>query len=186
EFAVATAVPGEAIQVLRAQRLAGGAVWYYGQLPDGGEGWVEGAAVSFTKNQSRTPYVVLPEGGSVYQQPQAEAQVVQELEGGSVIAAEQRPDQAGEWLYSGGGWISGESLFQPACIEFNGSLPLVVMAGGTTVHDTAAYQIPVKQRLDGGELVFPSEVTENATGTWFKIDQGWVSGQSLFYPFCGS
>lgn len=184
--AVATAQKGDSIRIFRAQRTDDGTVWYYGQLDQGAEGWVNGGGVNFVAPTGRVrPFVVLPGGGSVYAQPEA-AEAVQELEGGSVVAVESAPEGSEDWFYSGGGWILRDSLFQPTCIAFNGYLPLVVRSGGTTVHDTAAYQIPVRSRLDGGELVFPSEVTENATGTWFKTDQGWISGQSLFYPFCES
>lgn len=177
---------GDRAQIFEAQRSSGGGVWYYGRFDAEVEGWVRGRFVTFSEADSRTsrPLVVLPDGGQVYSQPSAESEMVQELEGGSVIAAEQRRSNDGIWFYSGGGWINGESLFRPTCIEFNGYLPLVVVSGGTTVHDTAAYQIPVKDRLEGGELVFPFNTVTNSTGTWFETDQGWISGQSLFYPFC--
>ncbi|MGB3613424.1 MAG: SH3 domain-containing protein [Elainellaceae cyanobacterium] len=183
---VASATSGDRARILKAQRSSGGGVWYYGQFDAGVEGWVQGTVVTFSETDSRTsrPLVVLPGGGQVYTQPSADSELVQDLEGGSVIAAEQRRSSDKVWFYSGGGWITGESLFHPTCVEFNGYLPLIVVPGGTTVHDTAAYQIPVKNRLDGGELVFPFDRVQNSTGTWFETDQGWISGQSLFYPFC--
>ncbi|MGF1515710.1 MAG: SH3 domain-containing protein [Elainellaceae cyanobacterium] len=185
--AVSSAADGDRLQVLEAQRAPGGSVWYYTQGGDS-EGWVEGKFVNFSEAYGSTsrPFVVLPGGGSVHAQPDAAADVLQELDGGSVIAAGDRYYNDGVWFYSGGGWISSKALFRPACIKFNGFLPLVVAAGGTTVHSTATYQIPVEDRLEGGELVFPSEVTQNSAGDWFKTDQGWVSGQSMFYPFCES
>ena len=189
EFWVAEAAAGDRFQVFKAQRMAGGEVWYYGQLDDGVEGWIAGGSVSFEPLADISgPYVVLPGGAEVLQQPDDDAEVLQSLESGSVVMMEQNPNGDRDWLYSGGGggWVAGESLFRPSCIKFNGYMPLVVVAGGTTVHDTAAYQIPVKTRLEGGELVFPMDITQNSTGTWLQTAQGWISGQSLFYPFCES
>ncbi len=185
DAAVVTAlVSGDRLQVLEAQRSEGGNVWYFARVGES-EGWVEGKFVNFSEAYASTsrPFVVLPGGASVYTEPDSASEVLQKLDGGSVVVAEQRYYNDGVWFYSGG-WMSGEELFRPACIEFNGYLPLVVAPGGTTVHSTAAYQIPVENKLTGGELVFPSEATQNSTGTWFKTDQGWVSGQSMFYPFC--
>ncbi|MGF1535733.1 MAG: hypothetical protein ACFB4J_04470 [Elainellaceae cyanobacterium] len=184
---VASGGGGDRLQILEARRADGGAVWYHARL-DGSEGWVQGQFVNFSEAYGSTsrPFVVLPGGGSVHAEPDAESEVLQELEGGSAVAVTERYYNEGVWFYSGGGWIAGENLFRPACIEFNDYLPLVVASGGTTVHSTAAYQIPVESRLVGGEIVFPSEVTQNNTGTWFKTDQGWISGQSAFYPFCES
>jgi hypothetical protein len=116
------------------------------------------------------------------------ARQIGQVQGGEALSVSRRVsdnvERGSTWLYMGKGWVSGEFLFQPACIRFNGNQMMVVNVSGAAVRSQPNLRAQEVKRLQGGETVIPLRKQTNGEGEWLQTEQGWVNSKTLFTAAC--
>jgi hypothetical protein len=188
---VATVPRDETLRAIDSTRDGEGRMWYRVRQASGVEGWVGGLFMRFVgdRDPQIRPHVVMPGGTWIVSEPRNGARRMGQVQGGEVLSVSPRvsnnvSDRESTWYYMGKGWVSGEFLFQPACIRFNGNRMMVVNISGAAVKSQPNSQAQEVKRLDGGQAVIPLRKQTNAEGEWLQTEQGWVNSKTLFTPAC--
>jgi hypothetical protein len=190
---VLTVAKEEVVQVTNSTRDDQQRMWYRIKHTSGKEGWVMGQFVRFIADPAPSvrPSVVMPGGGPILAEPNNDARVVGQVQGGEVLTISRsvnvpEPDnRQSTWLQIDRGWVAAEFMFQPACLPFNGNPMRVVGVEGAIAREEPSNQAREVDRLDGGEAVVPLSIETNAQGEWLQTEQGaWVNSKPLFLPIC--
>lgn len=180
----------ETLRAIDSTRDSEGRMWYRVRQASGVEGWVGGQFTQFVadRDPSARPHIVMPGGTWILSEPRNNARQIGQVQGGEALSVSRRVsdnvERGSTWLYMGKGWVSGEFLFQPACIRFNGNRMMVVNVSGAAVRSQPNLRAQEVKRLEGGEAVIPLRKQTNGEGEWLQTEQGWVNSKTLFTPAC--
>ena len=187
---LATVPKDEMLRAIDSTRDGEGRMWYRVRQASGVEGWVGGQFMRFVGDHDplARPHVVMPGGTWILSEPRNDARQIGQVQGGEALSVSRRVsdnvERGSTWLYMGKGWVSGEFLFQPACIRFNGNRMMVVNVSGAAVRSQPNFQAQEVKRLQGGETVVPLRKQTNGEGEWLQTEQGWVNSKTLFTAAC--